>query len=336
MNHRIFFGLLISTCLLLSLVYMAGCKTNRGEEDDDLSSRDSVAIAAKDTSAVQPAWVAPDTATIANESHADLIEYGRSLVAHTALYLGPKGKVKQISNGMNCQNCHLKAGTQLYGNSYSAVFSIYPKFRPRSGTVEDLQKRINDCMERSLNGDKLASNSREMQALVAYINWVGKDVPKNETPKGASVVDLPYLERPADPSRGAYVFRLTCERCHGENGSGKMNADSMTYQYPPLWGPHSYTTAAGMYRLSRLAGFIKSNMPNDKSTHEKPLLSDEDAWDVAAYISSMPRPVKKFAADWPDISKKPVDLPFGPYVDSFPEVRHKYGPFKEIAEVYKK
>jgi thiosulfate dehydrogenase len=332
----VIFGLLIYSCMLLSLAYLPGCKTNRGEEEDYLSSRDSVGIPAKDSGALQPAWIAPDTTTIAKEALADLIWYGRSLVANTAMYLGPKGKVKAISNGMNCQNCHLKAGTQLYGNSYSAVFSIYPKFRARSGTVEDLQKRINDCMERSLNGEKLASNSREMQALVAYINWVGKDVPKNESPKGASVVDLPYLERPADPSRGAYVFKLTCERCHGENGSGKMNPDSMTYQYPPLWGPHSYTTAAGMYRLTRLAGFIKSNMPNDKSTHEKPMLSDEEAWDVAAYISSMPRPVKKFAADWPDISKKPIDLPFGPYADSFPEVQHKYGPFKEIAEAYKK
>jgi thiosulfate dehydrogenase len=78
--------------------------------------------------------------------------YGRELIAHTSDYLGPKGSVKSISNGMNCQNCHLNAGTQPWGNNYFAVQSTYPKFRARSGSVEDQIKRVNDCFERSLNG----------------------------------------------------------------------------------------------------------------------------------------------------------------------------------------
>jgi len=44
----------------------------------------------------------------------------------------------------------------------------------------------------------------------------------------------------------------------------------------------------------------------------------------------MPRPHKTFAADWPDISKKPFDHPFGPYADTFTEKQHKLGPFGEI------
>jgi thiosulfate dehydrogenase len=44
----------------------------------------------------------------------------------------------------------------------------------------------------------------------------------------------------------------------------------------------------------------------------------------------MPRPEKKFEKDWPDISKKPVDFPKGPYADHFSETQHKYGPYKEI------
>jgi thiosulfate dehydrogenase len=40
--------------------------------------------------------------------------------------------------------------------------------------------------------------------------------------------------------------------------------------------------------------------------------------------------------DWPDISKKPVDHPFGPYADAFTEKQHKYGPFKPIVEEQKK
>ena len=103
-----------------------------------------------------------------------------------------------------------------------------------------------------------------------------------------------------------------------------------------MWGENSYNTAAGLYRLSRIAGFIKSNMPNLTSSFEKPTLTDEEAWDIAAYVSSMPRPEKKFKHDWPDISKKPFDHPFGPYSNNFSEKQHKFGPFKEIVESSKK
>jgi thiosulfate dehydrogenase len=77
-------------------------------------------------------------------------------------------------------------------------------------------------------------------------------------------------------------------------------------------------------------------MPNLKSSADQPTLTDEEAWDIAAFICSMPRPEKQFAGDWPDISKKPVDLPFGPFADPFSEYQHKYGPFKEIAAASKK
>ena len=34
--------------------------------------------------------------------------------------------------------------------------------------------------------------------------------------------------------------------------------------------------------------------------------------------------------DWPNISAKPIDHPFGPYTDGFSEEQHKHGPFKPI------
>ena len=281
-------------------------------------------------------WIAPDTLSIQENDSGNLIRYGRILISNTGEYFGPHGKIKHISNGLSCQNCHLNAGTKLYANSFSAVFSVYPKFRQRSGTIEHLEKRINDCMERSLNGKKLDSLSHEMKAMVAYINWVGKDVKKGVVPKGASVVELPFLDRAADPEKGKIAFQKNCITCHGNNGEGKLNADSITYLYPPLWGSNSFNTAAGLFRLSKLAGFIKSNMPNLTSSFEKPTLTDEEAWDISAFVNSMPRPEKKFKQDWPDISKKPVDHPFGPYADHFSELQHKFGPFKEIAEASNK
>jgi thiosulfate dehydrogenase len=84
--------------------------------------------------------------------------------------------------------------------------------------------------------------------------------------------------------------------------------------------------------MSRLAGFIKNNMPLG-ATYNNPQITNEQAWDLAAFISSQPRPVKHFSYDWPSIKTKPVDHPFGPYSDSFTEHQHKFGPFGPIKKM---
>src|SRR5688572_1866724 len=145
-------------------------------------------------------WHPPDTSQISFTPEGKLILYGRDLIANTAVYLGPKGSVATITNGMNCQNCHLDAGTKFFGNNYGGVFSTYPRFRERSGSVENIYKRVNDCIERSLNGTRgLDTNSREMQAIKAYITWLGQNVPKGVRPVGIGIMDLPYPDRSADP-----------------------------------------------------------------------------------------------------------------------------------------
>lgn len=280
-------------------------------------------------------WSAPDSTTIALEPNANDIQYGRDLISRTFEFLGPNGKVANISNGMNCQNCHLNAGTKPFGNNYSAVASTYPKFRPRSGTVETIEKRVNDCIERSLNGKALRNDSREMKAIVSYIKWVGKTVPKDTVPKGSGLLQLTYLDHPADPEKGKRFYGLKCVVCHGKNGEGILNPSGNGWIFPPLWGKNSYNMGAGLYRLSRFAGYIKANMPLGATINE-PQLTDEEAWDLAAYINSMPRPKNDLSNDWPDIAQKPVDHPFGPYSDGFDESQHKYGPFKPIVEARKK
>jgi thiosulfate dehydrogenase len=281
-------------------------------------------------------WVGPslyiDHTALGEER--ELIIYGQDLIAHTSRYLGPKGLVAQITNGMNCQNCHLQAGAKAWGNNYAAVFSTYPKFRERSGQIETIYKRVADCMERSLNGTALDSNSREFKAIYAYIKWLGKDVQKNEQPIGSGIEKLPYLDRAADPQKGQIVYTAQCQTCHGANGEGQLAADALEYTYPPLWGPNSYNDGAGLYRLSNFAGYVKNNMPNLLTSHKNPTLTDEESWDIAAYVNSQSRPHKDQSKDWPKFEKKPLDFPFGPYADPFPESQHKFGPFKPIQKFY--
>ncbi len=258
---------------------------------------------------------------------AELLAYGKELVAHTAAYLGPNGNVAQISNGMNCQNCHLDAGTKDFGNNFRAVATSYPKVRGRSGKLESVEMRINDCFKRSLNGDSLDWERTEMKAMVAYINAVGT-LPKEVN---AGIFSVALLPRAADPAKGEEAYTKHCVVCHGDNGQGLKMDGSAEYVNPPLWGMHSYNTAAGLYRLSRFAGYIKTNMPFG-ATAENPILTDEEAWDIAAYVNSQERPIKTFNQDWPDISKKPMDHPFGPFADNFSEQQHKYGPFQVMQQ----
>ncbi|HLP33790.1 MAG TPA: c-type cytochrome [Bacteroidia bacterium] len=276
-------------------------------------------------------WKTPDVATFPSGEEGELVKYGKELVQFTSAYLGPKGTVMHISNGMNCQNCHLDAGTKPWGNNYFAVYSTYPKFRERSGAIETIPKRVNDCFERSLNGTALDTTSKEMRAIVAYIKWLGTGVAQGEKPSGSGIWELPFLDRAANPQNGALVYEQKCQSCHQADGAGILNAEKTAYTFPPLWGKNSYNNGAGLFRLSRFAGYVKTNMPLGAS-HDAPQLTDEEAWDVAAYVNSQQRPQKDLSNDWPNISGKPVDHPFGPFADGFSAQQHKYGPFSPIKE----
>ena len=275
----------------------------------------------------QRMWAAPDPYLAETARDHALIAYGRELIAHTQDYFGDRGSVRPKSiNRLNCQSCHLDAGTKPFGNNYAAVYSTYPQMRPRSGSLETISKRVNDCFQRSLNGVALDTASREMLAILAYMRWLGTGVPKGQKPKGAGLVELAFLDRAAEPAKGEKVFGEKCASCHGADGQGMPMPENGRY-YPPLWGDMSYNEGAGFFRLSRLAGYVKANMPLG-ATYEFPQLSDEEAWDVAAFINSQPRPKHPFlSTDWPKIEKKPYDHPFGPYADIFPQSQHKYGPF---------
>ena len=324
MRKKIFTGLILA---LLIIVLLTVINYFYQDKKKDKHPPESAVI--------DKEWKAPDTSQIEHSQQGDLIRYGREIILHTAAFFGPKGTIAHISNGMNCGVCHIDAGTRLWGNNFSKVAATYPLFRNRSGKIETVEMRINDCFERSLNGKKPGDSGKEMKAMVAYINWIGKDVPKGEKVNSSGVEILPVLNRAADTLKGKTVYVSICQKCHGKNGEGVWKNNGKEYLYPPLWGKHSYNVGAGMYQLSKFAGYIKNNMPFGTTFHN-PQLNNEQAWDVAAYVNSRPRPLKDLKKDWPDLTTKPLDYPFGPYSDGFSAKQHKYGPFGPIQQSYKK
>jgi thiosulfate dehydrogenase len=276
----------------------------------------------------EPLWMGWNQWQIKPED--TLTRYGHDLIANTSYYLGPKGLVSHTTNGMNCQNCHYEAGTRPWGNNYGGVASTYPKVRARSGKLESVAKRVNDCFERSLNGKALDTGSREMRAILAYLNWLGEGVPKGTVPHGTGIYKLPLMDRMADTARGRLVFQSVCATCHATDGQGKPWPSGIGYEFPPLWGPHSFTTGAGLYRISNFAGLAYMNMPFGQADHTKQVITAEQAWDVAAFVLTKPRPGYDISGDWPDPKKRPIDDANGPYLDSFPARQHKYGPLKPI------
>ena len=293
---------------------------------------------------VQPAdtalFVPPDTADIPNDATGDMIRYGRDLLVNFPYYLGPKGSVGSFGgNGLGCQNCHLEAGTRPFGLNYFSAHARYPQYRAREGRILTLADRINNCIERPLNGKPIPLDSKEMIAMLAYMQWVGKGVPVGKRVHGDNLKAIALLDRPADPIKGRAVYEKHCQRCHGDDGQGVLKEDGIAYVYPPLWGPMSYQPGSSMHRLIKSAQFIKYNMPNDMARWDKPVLTDEEAMDVAAYVNDdklHTRPQPYLVNEYPVHKEKPLDYFFPPYDDPFSQEQHKYGPFKPIFEWRKK
>lgn len=96
---------------------------------------------------------------------------------------------------------------------------------------------------------------------------------------------LAETDKGFDPARGESLYQGQCALCHGEDGAGVLTGDGARL-FPPLWGAGSYNWGAGMHRIDTAAAFIRGNMPLGLGGS----LSDQEAWDLAAFIDSHERP----------------------------------------------
>ncbi len=233
----------------------------------------------------------------------DKLVYGMRLMNETKKLLPDN-----VGDALNCSSCHINGGTVPQASPYFGLTALFPSKNPRAGKVIDMEDRINGCFKRSMAGTALAKESREMLAMVAFMDWMRGDAKPGVKIDGRGTEKIPNSVKP-DPVRGEKIYHAECAVCHGENGEGMKNAKG-ELMFPPLWGDESFNIGAGMARTYTAAGFIKSNMPIAYNPHfpqNQGGLSDQDAVDVAEYFTHQPR--KDFPEkinDWPN-GGKPAD-----------------------------
>ncbi len=284
-------------------------------------------------------WQAPDEKNIPDNMFGEYVRYGKALIQETYKYIGPEvadKKMRYAGNNLSCNSCHLDAGTKKYSAGFVGVFAAFPQYRPRENTIGTIEERINGCMQRSMNGKPLPENSKEMKAMVAYMYWLSQGIPVGAKVEGSSLrkVDRKMImSRAADPIAGEKVYKEQCASCHGDNGQGvKREGKANGYEFPPLWGKDTYNTGAGMFRVIKAADWISANMPLG-ATSDARILTDAEAYDVAAYINNYDkeRPLKANKdKDFPDLAVKAADSDIGPYDDDKNRHQHKFGPYQGI------
>lgn len=242
----------------------------------------SPAIAAQSA----PEFELPAETEIPDGPEGDAIRRGLEIFTKTGLNAS-----RHVGSDLSCSNCHLDKGRRADSSPMWAAWVLYPSYRKKNQSINTMEDRISGCFVYSMNaqyspsGEPPPPGSDIYRDLQAYFYWLAQDAPTGRKMAGAG---YPTPPRPAggyDPTRGAAVYEQYCSACHGADGGGQRNSDG-SVAIPPVWGDRSYNWGAGMARVDLAAGFIQANMPLGQEN----TLTDQEAWDVAAFIDSHERP----------------------------------------------
>ena len=198
---------------------------------------------------------------------------------------------QHVGNGMNCANCHLGAGTVPGSAPMWAAAVEYPAFRGKNKIINTMEDRIHGCFTYSMNAQNSPSGSPPprdgdiYKDLQSFFFYMAEGAPLEGNLPGRGYAVPPEPEDGYSITRGETVFENNCAVCHGTSGEGRRDPNGR-WIFPALWGDDSYNWGAGMHRVNTAAGFIKHNMPLGQGGS----LTDQQAWDVAAYINSWERP----------------------------------------------
>lgn len=234
---------------------------------------------APNRAASQKYFQPPTDAEIPKNAFGDLVRRGQDIFMNTKA-LAPE----YVGNQMNCVNCHIDQGRKSNSAPLWAAYTMYPAYRKKNNKVNTFAERMQGCFQFSMNGKAPAAESEIITALTTYAYWLSTGAPTGKALPGRGFDEPPPPKGGYDILRGKAIYDGKCALCHGANGEGKKVG--VTSVFPPLWGKDSYNWGAGMHRINTAAGFIQHNMPLGRGE----TLSDQESWDVAAFINSHERP----------------------------------------------
>lgn len=186
-----------------------------------------------------------------------------------------------VRNGLNCRNCHVQVGAQANAAPLWGAFPNYPDYRSKNHLVNAYANRLQGCFLYSMNGLAPPPNGEVIQGLAAYSAWMSQGLPVGVSLDGRGYAEVTDFAAP-DADRGARLYAVQCAICHGADGQGvRVRGGGPGYQFPPLWGPDSYSAGAGMHRHRHFRNFVKATMPLGQGG----TLSDQDAADLAAFVN---------------------------------------------------
>jgi len=231
---------------------------------------------AKPPATAKAEWAPPAEDSIPNDSLGASIRRGLALLRMT-----PESLPQFATSNLRCTSCHQSDGLKATAAPLYGSYVRFPRYLSRTGAVVTIADRVNYCFTRSLAGNALPYESREMADLVAYLAYISKGLAVgSKTPGSDGLVGLKDTLT-GDATRGNALFTAKrCALCHGAEGAGQPGG------IPALWGPKSYAIGASMARVERAASFISHNMPQDMPG----TLTPQEAFDLAAFVNSHGRP----------------------------------------------
>jgi thiosulfate dehydrogenase len=273
----------LTACALAALAAVVACSPADRAATSSGSGRDAVAV---------PRYTEAD---IPHDSLGDAIRRGLALVRFT-----PESLPQYATSNLRCTSCHQNDGLKASASPLIGTFARYPKYLPRSGAVVTIADRVNFCFTRSLAGNRLPYESREMADIIAYLAFLSRGSPVWPPSKGGGDGLAPMKDTlVGDTLRGRALYTAKCVSCHQPDGGG-------TGPIPALWGARSYAITASMGRQERAASFIMHNMPQSAPG----TLTAQEAFDLSAFINAQPRPdAPNKGGDWP-AGGAPKDVPY--------------------------
>jgi L-cysteine S-thiosulfotransferase len=159
--------------------------------------------------------------------------------------------------GKACASCHGDAATSMRG-----VAARYPALDRRSGTVLDLEARINACRVEHQGAKPLERESDELLALTAYVAAQSRGLPWSASVDGQARASFErgralYLERHGQ-------MNLSCSQCHEQNWGKRLYAETLSQGHGNAFPAYrlEWQTLGSLQRRIRACLFgIRAEMP---------------------------------------------------------------------------